>query len=202
MKRKSLNNKRRKEDIIRLRGEGKTYREIQQILGCSKSIIAYHCGNGSEKERLKKSNRKKETPTQCIGRKLNTFKSRMKIEKIRNKYNCFRRARKNRKVSGTDVVNNIKKNYTRQDVIDKIGENPICYLTGKKIDLCQTDTYQFDHIVPVINGGTNDLSNLGVCIKEANQAKGELSLDELYILCEDILRWRDSELNNLNNKLS
>lgn len=33
---------RHKEEIIRLRSEGKTYNEIVKILGCSKGTIAYH----------------------------------------------------------------------------------------------------------------------------------------------------------------
>lgn len=32
-----------KKEIIRLRGEGKTYDEIKNLLGCSKSTISYHC---------------------------------------------------------------------------------------------------------------------------------------------------------------
>ena len=31
-----------KEDILRLRAEGKTYNQIVEILGCSKGTIAYH----------------------------------------------------------------------------------------------------------------------------------------------------------------
>lgn len=190
---RKLNNVKRKSDILKLRKNGLSYKQIAKKLGCSLSIISYHCGNGSEKERAKNTYNKN-TPKDCIARKLNTFKSRMKIEKIRNKYVNFRRAKKNRKITGKDVVNNIKKNYTKQDVIDKIGEHPVCYLTGRPIDLCDTKTYQFDHIVPVSKGGTNDLSNLGVCCKEANQAKGELSVKELHKLCKEILSWKSKKM--------
>lgn len=41
-----------KEEILKLRKEGKSYNEIQAILGCSKSTISYHCGNG-QKEKSK-----------------------------------------------------------------------------------------------------------------------------------------------------
>ena len=190
---RKLNNVKRKSDILKLRKKGLSYKQIAKKLGCSLSIISYHCGNGSEKERAKNTYNKN-TPKDCIARKLNTFKSRMKIEKIRNKYVNFRRAKKNRKITGKDVVNNIKKNYTKQDVIDKIGEHPVCYLTGRPIDLCDTKTYQFDHIIPVSKGGTNDLSNLGVCCKEANQAKGELSVKELHNLCKEILSWKSKKM--------
>lgn len=32
-----------KEKILKLRSEGKTYNEIVSIVGCSKSVVAYHC---------------------------------------------------------------------------------------------------------------------------------------------------------------
>ena len=48
---RKLNNIKRKDKILKLRSEGKTYREISSILGCSKSVISYHCVNGNEKIR-------------------------------------------------------------------------------------------------------------------------------------------------------
>lgn len=47
-----------KEQILALRKEGKTYSEIQKILGCSKGTISYHLGEGQKektKERMHKS---------------------------------------------------------------------------------------------------------------------------------------------------
>jgi len=32
-----------KEKVLQLRGEGKSYREIQKILGCSRGTVNYHC---------------------------------------------------------------------------------------------------------------------------------------------------------------
>ena len=48
---RKLNNTRRKEDILELRYEGKSYKQIKKILGCSMSTISYHCGNGNEKKK-------------------------------------------------------------------------------------------------------------------------------------------------------
>ena len=43
-----------KEDILKLREEGKSYREISKLLGCSKGSVSYHCGKGQkEKARLR-----------------------------------------------------------------------------------------------------------------------------------------------------
>lgn len=37
-----------KEDILKLRKQGKSYREIQKILGCSRGTICFHCGKNQK----------------------------------------------------------------------------------------------------------------------------------------------------------
>jgi transposase len=59
-----------KESILRLRAEGKSYREIQKELGCSKSTIAYHCGEG-QKEKM---NRRQTSYRRKIKRFLDEYK--------------------------------------------------------------------------------------------------------------------------------
>ena len=180
---RKLNNKPRKKDILRLRSEGKTYNEIQEILGCSKSVISYHCGEGSsEKDRVKKRNRSQEHK---LSRKVSAFKCRIARTTFRGKVKTIKR--RNQKSRTHTVVNNISENFTTKDVLDKFGKNPRCYLTGCPIDLNKPETYHFDHVIPTSKGGTNDLSNLQICIKEANNAKSDLTLDELYDLCKKIL---------------
>ena len=187
MTRKNLNNKRRKEDILRLRAEGKSYRDISRELGCSKSVISYHCGNGSEKKRclLRNETRK------VLARKISSFRCRLPRKILTNKLKGFRRHEKGVRYKNKSKVNNISKDYTTQDVVDKISSNPVCYLTGKTIDIDNGASYHLDHIIPTAQGGTNDLNNLGICTADANQAKGQLSIDQLYELCETILAWRD-----------
>ena len=41
-----------KEEILKLKSEGKSYGEIKKILNCSKGTISYHCGKG-QKEKTK-----------------------------------------------------------------------------------------------------------------------------------------------------
>lgn len=187
---------RRKEDIIRLRKEGKSYSEIQKELRCSKSTISYHCGDGSEKKRAKEGVKNRSS----IIRKISAFRARtskeefdkqakkkqnQKNEKVRIKTKTFKRAG-GLKTHG--LVNNITEEYSYKDVLDKIGENPVCYLTGDPIDLSDSSSYQLDHIIPTSKGGTNDLSNLEICTKQANIAKSNLSLEELKALCKKILK--------------
>lgn len=189
---RKLNNSSRKEDILKLRSEGKTYTEIAEELKCSKSVISYHCGSGKEKERVK-SQVKDRHP---IERKISSFRARvtrpvgtLHKERLRAKVKTFKRADSRGNTHG--LVNNITTNYTYKDVLKKIGKNPICYLTGEPINLDEPSTYHLDHIIPVSKGGTNDLSNLGICKKDANYAKGNLSLTELKILCKKILNHLD-----------
>lgn len=45
-----------KEEILRLRNLGKSYREIQNELNCSKSTIAYYLSDGQKQKTIKRSN--------------------------------------------------------------------------------------------------------------------------------------------------
>jgi hypothetical protein len=39
-----------KENILKLRSEGKSYRQIEEILGCSRATISFHCGKGQKQK--------------------------------------------------------------------------------------------------------------------------------------------------------
>jgi hypothetical protein len=59
------------DDIIRLRAEGKTYAEIREITGASKSTISYWVGNGNEMARVKSKTYKKDCRQYIIEQKTN-----------------------------------------------------------------------------------------------------------------------------------
>ena len=80
-----------------------------------------------------------------------------------------------------------------QDLLDKIGPNPICYLTGREIDLMDGKSYHLDHIIPKNKGGPNSLDNCNIACKDANQAKGNLLHHELIVLCEEILSFHSNK---------
>ena len=40
-----------KDEILKLRAEGKSYRQIEKILSCSRANIHYHCSDPTEKRR-------------------------------------------------------------------------------------------------------------------------------------------------------
>jgi hypothetical protein len=182
--------KRQKENILKLRAKGFSYRRISRELGCARSTISYHCGkNESEKNRVKK----RQINPLC--RKVGHFRSRCTSEAyrtFRNKIKGFRKKKEKSPRKGSYArVNNINKPYNCSDVIKKISDKPLCYLTGRRINLSNPSTYHLDHITPTCNGGTNDLFNMGICSAEANQAKGSLSVKEFHNLCEEVLSWRD-----------
>ena len=59
-----------------------------------------------------------------------------------------------------------------------------CALTGRKLTI---ENMSVDHIVPMIKGGSLNISNLRLTVKEANIAKWTLTDEELFVLCEEIL---------------
>lgn len=159
-----------KEQILELRQQGKTYKEIQQILNCSKSTISYYC-NVNQKEKVKQRTTKyrKTSLKAILNRKISEFCCLPKCTRGKNKLRE-------------------KPTFNYQDVINKFGKTPTCYLTGEKIDLYDKSSYHLDHIIPRSRGGKNTLDNLGLATKIANETKNDRTLEELKNLCEVILK--------------
>ncbi len=158
-----------KEQILELRNQNKTYTEIKEILKCSKSLISYYCNDTQkDKLRIRTNNYRKNNLKTILNRKLSDFM-------------C---------ISGYTKNNKIRSEYTFtvQDLINKFGEKPKCYLTNVNIDLLQPSTYHFDHIIPRSRGGQNILLNLGLATKQANETKSDKTLEELKTLCKLILK--------------
>lgn len=165
-----------KQKILKLRSEGKNYNEICCILKCSKGTVSYHCGLG-QKEKKRDRDRKLRSENTLL-QKVDRFKSKT----VREKSDYFQR-REGSKLTKRKITFNYK------DVIEKFGENPKCYLTGRSIDLTNPKDYQFDHIVPATRGGDNTINNLGLASREANQAKGNMLVEEFLELCKTVLQF-------------
>jgi hypothetical protein len=58
-----------KEEIEKLRSEGKTYREISEIVGCSKSTASYYCGIDQKQKTRIRSNKNKTDFCECGNKK-------------------------------------------------------------------------------------------------------------------------------------
>lgn len=179
-----------KEKILELRNLGYSYRSIEKELGCSKGTISYHCGVGQKEKGKKRKIINQKNINNKIKKKIETFSSVHKserkyknnvklINKIHFKINSYNMPIKNKTYH--------KPTFTAQDLLDKIGDNPTCYLTGQKIDLENTRSWNLDHIIPRSKGGENTLKNANICTKQANQAKSDNSLEDFFDLCKLVL---------------
>lgn len=186
-----------KENILKLRLEGKTYNEIAKELGCSKATISYHCGKGQKKKYLERQRRfKKENP---LSVKIDKFKQEgirdKKRKTLKMKCRDFQRRGQKTIENKDQFINNdyllaefVKKTFSLDEVLEEIKKNPFCYLTGDPIDYNDPQSYQFDHKIPVTKGGDNSFKNLGICIPQANIIKSTLTVEELLNIAEKILK--------------
>lgn len=153
-----------KEKILELRSQGHTYNEIKEILGCSKSTINYHCSKDGKEKTYERTRDYRETDVYTI---------------LKRKYDHFRR-------DEGKYYNNYK---VFNEVIKEMIQNPICYLTGKKIDLLDKYSYNFDHKIPRSRGGEGSVENLGLCTRTINIAKHTLTDQEFIDMCRSVIEF-------------
>lgn len=168
-----------KEEILRLRAEGKSYNEIKAILNCSKGTIAYHCGEGQKEKTTYRT--EKFRASNILSKNISRFKSRGKLVRGVRKFQ-----KRDNSVTPNRVNINNEITFTVNDFLSVFSLQTKCYLTGQDIDLTKGD-YSFDHIIPASRGGDNTLSNLGIVKPEVNRMKSDLTVDELLNNCKLIL---------------
>lgn len=168
-------NKIMKEKILELRSQGKTYSQIQTILNCSRGTISYHCGkNQKEKHQIRQTKYRRSTKSKIL-KKIDLFVSRTSDKKL--KY--------------------LKRDLNHEKIYDKIINNPICYLTGRKIDLSKSETYNLDHIIPYSQSGNCSIDNMGLTCKEANHSKSYLTVEEYIQLCKEVLEFNNYKVTRV-----
>ena len=91
----------------------------------------------------------------------------------------------NRK-KGVDIE--LKMTFTWKDVLEKFGEDTICYLSGEKINLFENN-YNFDHIIPVSKNDNNSIDNLGILDETVNRMKSDMTPEEFISMCKKILEF-------------
>lgn len=191
--------------IKELRDAGYTYKEISKELGCSNSTIGYHLGGETQKLNYKLRNRKNYERRHPYVGKYKFFISILVHEgNQKNNPNTLKRTKIYNKIRRFSAMSRqhygyAKANFTVDDVIDKFTETPTCYLTGRKIDIYDTRSYHFDHIIPRKCGGSSDIENLGICCREANLVKNEFTPEELFEICKEILVHNGYSVNQPNS---
>lgn len=169
--------------IFELRDKGYSYNQICLKLNCSKSIVSYHCGNGQKNKTLIRNSeyRQKNVILKKIHRFHQSYKTKSALELYSNKtikYKLFSKIRK---------FGDNKPMFTVEDLLNKIGSNPTCYLTGLPIDLNDSKSYQLDHKIPKSRGGDNSLENCGLVSKRANMSKSDMTYEEYIELCKLVI---------------
>lgn len=156
-----------KEEILRLRQEGKTYTQIQDILGCSRGTISYHCGDGQkEKTKVRTANSRRSIRS-IVLKKIDLFLNR----------------------NSTNRLEYTRRSDIHEEMYNKIISNPICYITGERIDLSNAKSYSLDHINPYHLSQDNSIENLGLTTKDANQSKSHLTLQQYIELCRKVVEY-------------
>lgn len=171
-----------------LRDQGYKIREIKDILKCSQSIVSYHLGSQSQRDNYCKRAVKNKPNTHPFSKKLVDFKKRIQRNIEKTKRNNI--AALNDKIwrfhKNWETGMKEKPTFRLNDVKNKFGDNPKCYLTGRQINIDQPATYHFDHVVPSSKGGTNTLDNLQIAVCNANSAKSDMLLEDFLQMCKEI----------------
>ena len=174
-----------RDDILRLRAEGKSYREIQKELGCSSSTVSYHLGAG-QKEKAKERKEKSKTLREKIDAfKAPTIEKEFKESPKSHDWKMREKVRRFQMKDRNDTSPILE--WTYEELQEKMKDIDSCYLTGRPIDTDDYTTFQLDHIIPRCLGGTNKLENVGVATPQANYAKGAMSLEDFLALCVDVV---------------
>ena len=74
-----------KEQILKLASEGKSYREIEKILGCSKGTISYHLGQGQ----VEKYNERRRTSAERFKKELADIKEKNGCTDCKKKFTHY-----------------------------------------------------------------------------------------------------------------
>lgn len=173
-----------KEQIIKLRQEGKTYRDIQQEVGCSLSTIAYYCGENQKEKSKNRQIQLRKNDKYVLSRKVDTY-----IGRVENNNIAYNKSYQ-------------KRDENHKNILNKLIENPVCYLTGRKIDLSNGSSYHIDHINPYTDSRDNSIDNAQLACRNANMSKSDMSLENYLKLCKEVLEYHGYDIKKNNKKSS
>lgn len=179
-----------KRRVINLAAAGYSREEISLKLKCSRTIVnRYLRADGCKRalistskwiSKLHPAHQKLKSFTKKRHSQRKRYSTKSKEIVLYFRIRAFMKVTKN----PTYTIQNIK----LQDVLDKFGPNPKCYLTGDSIDLNDASKFAFDHIHPASRGGPSTLDNLGLTSPITNMSKTNQTVEEYLELCAKVLR--------------
>jgi hypothetical protein len=170
--------------IIELKNKGYSYSKIKKELNCSKSTISYYLGDNQKEKTKQRTEKRISNPEFILHKKIYRFRYRKITEKtIKSKVRDFQRR------NGSKLLSKIEEIFSTDDFLSKIGDNPICYLSGEPINLFETNTYSIDHIIPSSKGGKNTIDNAGLTSSSINKMKSDFTVDEFLEKCIQVLTY-------------
>lgn len=87
-----------------------------------------------------------------------------------------------------------------EDILEKIKTNPICNLTGRLLDVENTNSWHLDHIIPSSRGGDNSLENCQIVCADVNRAKSGLLQEDFIQLCLDVVKHHGYKVEKSNTE--
>ena len=144
------------------------FKRIAAHVGCAPNTVKYHLMDSAKDASRVRVNR---------SRKKNPLRTKLSHFGVEVKWHM--------RVKQMNSKSTVK--VTLEELTQKIGADPICYLTGRKINLLDSRSYHLDHKIPRCKGGDNSLDNLEIASREANQAKNDMSLEEFFAFCKEVL---------------
>lgn len=85
--------------------------------------------------------------------------------------------------------NTIRKDLTKE-IKEQVKSAEFCFYCGKRTN---PKNATIDHVVPVNQGGTNDLYNLVCACSDCNTIKGRNNITDTIHMLQDKLRWCGDE---------
>ncbi len=165
--------------IQQMRSEGHGSRSISKALSISRSTVVYWLDPKEFNRKAIERRRRRFNRSPLLG-KMRTYKDRKSlVVKARD----FQR-----RISGRTMTSKTSvESFSLDNVLEKIGPTPKCYLTGSPIDIGRPETYSFDHVVPASKGGDNSLANLGLLRADINLIKSDKTVEELIGVAIEVL---------------
>ena len=90
-----------------------------------------------------------------------------------------------------------KRDENHKNILNKLIENPVCYLTGRKIDLSNGSSYHIDHINPYTDSKDNSIDNAQLACRDANMSKSDMSLENYLKLCKEVLEYHGYDIKKI-----